>query len=57
MKPSGVKTNPEPLPRASGILRPGRRYVWRAWPFLSSSRYTRAPIGVSFFAILSGAGR
>jgi hypothetical protein len=41
----------------AGFLSPGRSYVWRAWPYLSSSRYTRAPVGVSFFQILPGAGR
>ncbi|HSJ74151.1 MAG TPA: hypothetical protein VK904_07530 [Miltoncostaeaceae bacterium] len=33
-----------------GVLGFGRRYLWRAWPYLAGG-YTRAPVGVSFFDV------
>ncbi|MCC6832435.1 MAG: hypothetical protein IT200_13900 [Thermoleophilia bacterium] len=32
------------------ILKPGRRYVWRVWPYLGKKKkYTPAPFGISWF--------
>jgi len=32
------------------ILKPGRRYVWRVWPYLGAKKkYTPAPFGISWF--------
>src|SRR5262249_47002908 len=41
----------------AGVLEPGRRYVWRAWPYMRGARYAPAPVGVSFFQIVPRAGR
>jgi hypothetical protein len=40
----------------AGVLRPGRRYVWRAWPYMRGARYAPAPVGVSFFQIVARPG-
>jgi|GEM_PF-4755156 len=34
----------------AGALQPGRRYLWRVWPYLASGRYTARPLAVSWFA-------
>jgi hypothetical protein len=31
-------------------LGPGRRYVWRVWPYRRTHGYTRKPLGLSWFA-------
>jgi hypothetical protein len=32
-------------------LAPGRRYVWRVWPYLGN-RYTLRPLGMSWFRVV-----
>jgi len=34
----------------AGHLLPGRRYVWRVWPYTTRSGYPARPLGVSWFA-------
>lgn len=36
-------------------LAPGRRYVWRVWPYMASGDYTARPLGLSWFATPSRA--
>lgn len=59
----GVTKVVSAFPRATryrvpaGRLKAGRRYVWRVWPYMSRSRSTRAPLGVSFFDVRARARR
>jgi hypothetical protein len=34
-------------------LAPGRRYVWRVWPYTRAHGYTKRPLAISWFAIAS----
>ena len=43
-------------------LAPGRRYVWRVWPYTRAHGYTSKPLALSWFAtpsrtVLAAAGR
>ena len=35
---------------AARRLAPGRRYVWRVWPYIRGHGYTRRPMAISWFA-------
>jgi len=42
----------------SRVLKPGKRYVWRVWPYVGRTRsYTRNPLGISWFDTPTAARR
>ena len=34
-----------------GVLKPGKQYLWRVWPFFG--RYPKTPLGLSYFVTLA----
>ncbi len=41
------------LPVPAKRLAPGRRYVWRVWPYTRGHGYTKRPMAISWFATAS----
>lgn len=41
------------LPVPAKRLAPGRRYVWRVWPYTRAHGYTKRPLAISWFATAS----
>ncbi|MEZ5080290.1 MAG: hypothetical protein R2878_06475 [Thermoleophilia bacterium] len=51
------RTNKYRLPKRRALA-PGRRYVWRVWPYVASkSKYTRQPLGISWFDVRKPAAK
>jgi hypothetical protein len=37
----------------AGVLKPGKRYIWRVWPYFGPARgYPKNPLGLSYFDVL-----